>query len=113
MTKNELNAMTGREELTDLAIELLLKQVKPDFIRSAVRAEAAEIEAELKELETQGWAVNRNNVWRANWSKAEELNGWNLTVEQEAAYDAAWTKCSDVEALSFRQRRVNALLANI
>lgn len=111
MTRNELTAMTGNEEQTTFAIELLLKHIQPDFIRSVVRAEAAEIEAELKELEAQGWAVRICGSWRANWGKAEKLNGWNLTPEQEAAYDAASDACGTVEALTYRLNRVTSLTA--
>lgn len=111
MTRNELTAMTGSTEQTDFAIELLLKHIQPDFIRSVVKAEAAEIEAELKELEAQGYALQRNGGWHANWGKAEELNGWNLTPEQEAAYDAASDACGTVEALTYRLNRVTSLTA--
>ena len=111
MTRKELTAMTGTVEQTDFAIELLLKHVKPDFIRGVVRAEAAEIEAELKALEAQGWAIRVRNSWSANWAAAEKLNGWNLTEEQEAAYDAAWEACSKVEGLTYRLNRVTSLTA--
>lgn len=111
MTRKELTAMTGTVEQTDFAIELLLKHVQPDFIRSVVKAEAAEIEAELKELETQGWARRIRGSWSADWAKAEKLNGWNLTEEQEAAYDAAWMACSRVEGLTYQLNRVTSLTA--
>lgn len=111
MTRKELTAMTGTTEQTDFAIELLLKHIQPDFIRSVVKAEAAEIEAELKELEAQGWAIQIRGSWRADWGKAEKLNGYNLTPEQEMEYDAAWFKCSDVENLAYRLNRVTSLTA--
>lgn len=111
MTRNELIAMTGSEERADFAIDILLKQVQPDFVRSAIKAEQAEIKAELEALELEGWAVNSRGSWSANWCKAEKLNGYNLTPEQEAAYDAAWFKCSDVEALTYRLNRVTSLTA--
>lgn len=112
MTRNELTAMTGNEEQTTYAIELLLKHIKPDFIRSVVKAEAAEITAELKELEAEGYAIQeRNGSWSVNWAKAEKLNGWNLTPEQEAAYDAARDACGTVEALIYRLNRTTSLTA--
>ena len=111
MTRKELTAMTGTVEQTDFAIELLLKHIQPGFIRSVVKAEAAEIEAELKELEAQGWAIQIRGSWAANWGKAEKLNGWNLSPEQGAAYDAAWEACSRVEALAYRLNRVTSLTA--
>ena len=111
MTRKELTAMTGTVEQTDFAIELLLKHIQPDFIRSVVKAEAAEIEAELKELGAQGWAVQTRGSWRADWNAADKLNGWNLTEEQEAAHTAAWEACSRVEALAYRLNRVTSLTA--
>jgi hypothetical protein len=111
MTRKELTAMTGSVEQTDYAIEILLKHIRPDFIRSVVKAEAAEIEAELKELEAQGWVWWANGYRNARWSKAEELNGWDLTPEQQAAYDEAYRKCSRVEALLYRLNRVTSLTA--
>lgn len=111
MTRKELTAMTGTVEQTDFAIELLLKHIKPDFICSVVKAEAAEIEAELKELEAQGWARRIRGSWSAEWAKAAKLNGYNLTEEQEDAYNAAWFKCSDVEKLAYQLNRVVSLTA--
>ena len=111
MTRKELTAMTGTVEQTDFAIEILLKHIKPDFIRSVVKAEAAEIEAELRALAMEGWACWRNGGWHANWGKAEKLNGFNLSPEQEAAYDAAWEACSRVEALTYQLNRVTSLTA--
>jgi hypothetical protein len=113
MTRNELTTMTGSTDRADFAIEILLKQVQPDFIRYAVRAEAAEINSELKDLERAGWVVKVNGSRSVNWAKAEKLNGWNLTEEQEAAYDAAWHKCAEADHLIGRLNRVMSLLAKM
>lgn len=111
MTRKELTAMTGTVEQTDYAIEILLKHVKPAFIRSVIQAEAAEIDEQLNALEAQGWVWRANGFRNASWSKAENLNGWDLTPEQQAAYDEAYRKCSQVEALLYRYNRVTSMLA--
>lgn len=113
MTRNELTTMTGSTERADFAIEILLKQVQPGFIRSAIRAEGAEIEEQLDALMLEGWAYKANGTWAPCWGKAEKLNGWNLTEEQEAAYDAAWHKCAEVDHLIGRLNRVRSLLARM
>ena len=111
MTRKELTTMTGSVEQTDFAIEILLKHVKRDFVCSVIRAEAAEINEQLNALEAEGWVWRANGFRNASWSKAEKLNGWDLTPEQEAAYDEAYRKCSEVEALLYQYNRVTSLLA--
>lgn len=113
MTRKELTALTGSVDQTDLAIELLLKHTKPALIRSAIRAEKVDLEAELTLLVAAGYVVNVNHSYSVNWARPEELNGWNLTPEQEAAYDAAYLKCSKAEALLYQRNRVTSLLAKI
>lgn len=111
MTREELTEMTGSAEQADFAIQILLKQVQPDFIRYAARAEAAEINSELKDLERSGWIYNNNGTRHVNWFKAQKLNGFNMTKEQEDAYMEAWCKCCNAGALIIRYNRVMSLLA--
>lgn len=111
MEKSELIQMTGSEEQANYAMKILLKQVKPEFVHSVIKAELAEIEAEIKALEAEGYVVMVNGSYSANWGKAMALDGWNLSPEQEAAFDAAWNKCSKVEALLYRRNRTISLIA--
>ena len=113
MTREELDAITGSTAQTDLVIDLLLKQVKPAFIRSIVRAEAVEVNKQLLTLTKEGWACWTNGHIDANWGQAEKLNGLRLTPEQEAAYEAAADKCCEVERLSYYRNRLTSLEARI
>ncbi|MGN0999734.1 MAG: hypothetical protein ACI4PO_09300 [Faecousia sp.] len=111
MTINEMTERFGSEENADYVTGILIKNVKPDFIRLALRAEVAEIEAELKTMEQDGWIYSCNGTRHVNWAKADKLNGWNLPPEQEAAYDEARKKCNDASALLYRLNRTTSMLA--
>ena len=96
MTKYEITTATGSEEQANLAIGILLKHTKRELLISAIRAEEAALLEELRSLEAEGYACQVNGHFQACWGAAEKLNGYNLTKEQEAAYWAAWEKCSQV-----------------
>lgn len=111
MTMQELITMTGSEEQADYALRVLLAHVKPAMIHAAVKAELDGINREIKALEAEGYAYTCNGMQHANWRKAEELNGWTLTPDQQAAYDAAIAKCQQVEHLLYRRNRTTDLIA--
>lgn len=111
MTKQELIEMTGSEEQADYAMQILLKHIKPAFIRAAINAEINSINKEIEALKEEGYAYSGNGYDHASWSKAESLNGWNLTPEQQAAYDAARAKCQQVEHLLYTRNRTTSMIA--
>ena len=111
MTKAELIKMTGSEEQANYALELLLKSVKPAMIRSAVRAELDRIQEEIEALKAEGIICYYNQTYHVNWGSADRLNGWDLTEEQQAAYDAAWRKCAAADALLYKRNRTESLIA--
>lgn len=111
MTKQELVKMTGSEEQAEYAMEILLKHIKPDMIRLAVKAELDSINKEIEVLKDEGYAVTCNGHESVCWSKAEKLNGWDLSPEQQAAYDAAYDKCVQVDRLLYRRNRTTDLIA--
>ncbi len=53
MTKEELVKMVGTEEQADYAMEIILSQVKKDFVKSAIKAKIAEVESRMNELEAE------------------------------------------------------------
>ena len=111
MTKIELIQMTGSEEQATYAMHILLNNVKPEFVRMAIKAELASINNEIVGLEAEGYICRANGDYHVNWCKAEHLNGWHLTAEQEAAYEAAYAKCQQADHLLYRRNRTASLLA--
>lgn len=111
MTMNELIQMTGSEEQANYALQILLGSVKPAMIRSAVRAELDRIQAEIDAMKAEGVIYSCNGYEHVSWNYADKLNGWDLTEEQQAAYDAARKKCAEADALLYRRNRTVSLIA--
>lgn len=111
MTKSELVTMTGSEEQANYALEILLSQVKADFVRMAVNAELKSINAQIKEFQTAGYLVYCNGIYSVNWGKVHKLDGWHLTEEQEAERDKAYAKCQAADSLLYRRNRTLSLIA--
>lgn len=111
MTREELVKMTGSEEQADYALELVLKQVTQSFVTSCVKAEENALEAQIKAELEAGYIWKNNGSYAVSWSKAMELNGWNLTEEQQRAYDEASDRCSYCDVLLYRLNRTVSLRA--
>lgn len=111
MTRKELIEMCGSEEQANLAIDILLKDVKPALVVSSIRAEIAEAEAQIKEYKDSGFIHTCNGMEHVAWSKAEELNGYHLSEEQERQYNDACDKCNEAEALLCRRNRLVSMIA--
>jgi len=111
MTMQELITMTGSQDQADFALHILLKHVKPAMIHAAVKAELDTINREIKALEAEGYIYTCNGMQHVCWRKAEELNRWEFTPEQQAAYDAACAKCSRAEYLLYLRNRTTDLIA--
>lgn len=111
MTKQELISMVGNEEQANFALEIVLKNLQPAFIKSVVGLELKEINREIQTMKDAGFIVTRNGHDSVNWGAAERLNGWNLSEEQQAAYDAARLKCEACNDLLYRKNRTTSLLA--
>lgn len=111
MTRKELINMMGNEEQADFALDLVLKNLQPAFIRTVIELELKEVAQEIQALKDDGFIVACNGHDSVNWGAAERLNGWNLSDEQQATYDAARAKCEASDALLYRKNRVTSLLA--
>lgn len=116
MTMQELIKMTGSEEQAQYVLEILLKNVKHDFVEMAVKAEIKEIEAKAKQYEEDGVIYNANGTRRVNWSAPYKAYGdepgaaWNATAEQEEAFERIQKACQDAEALLYRRNRTVSLI---
>ena len=91
MTKQELIKMVGSEVQADYALEIILKNLKPSFIRTVVQTELNEVDREINTMEMAGYIVTANGQKRVNWGKAMKLVGWNLSEEQQAEYEEVYT----------------------
>ena len=111
MTKQELINMVGNEDQASYTMDLVLKNLQPAFIKSVVSLELKEINQEIQTMKDAGFIVTRNGHDSVNWGMAERLNGWNLSEEQQAAYDAARSKCEVCSSLLYRKNRTTSLLA--
>lgn len=110
MTMNELIKMTGSEEQANYAMKILLGSVKPALVRSAIRAELDRIQKEIDMLKEEGVICYYNGHYHVNWY-CDDLRGWDMTEEQQAAYDAARRKCEQADALLYTRNRTQSLIA--
>lgn len=111
MTKQELINMVGNEDQASYALDLVLKNLKPAFIKSIVDLELKEINKEIQAMKDAGFIVTCNGHDSVNWGAAEQLNGWNLSEEQQLKYDEAWAKCTACNDLLYRRNRTTSLVA--
>ena len=111
MTKQELIKMVGSEEQAEYTLEIILKNLKPDFIRAVVQTELNEVDREINTMETDGYIVTVNGQKRVNWGKAMKLDGWNLSAEQQAEYEEAYKKCANCDSLLYKRNRLTSLIA--
>lgn len=111
MTKQELIRIMGSEEQAEYTLEIILKNLKPDFIRTVVQTELNEVDREINAMETDEYIVIANGQKHVNWGKAMELDGWNLSEEQQAEYDEAYKKCAACDSLLYTRNRLTSLIA--
>lgn len=111
MTKQELIKMVGSEEQANYAMEIVLKNLRPDFIRSVVRLELKSIDQEIQSMKDAGFIVTNNGYDSVNWSKSMRLNGFNISEEQQAEYDKAYKMCSMCDSLLYKKNRTSSLIA--
>ena len=111
MTKQELISVVGNEEQANFALEIVLKNLQPAFIKSVVDLELKEINREIQTMKDAGFIVTCNGHDSVNWGAAERLDGWNLSDDRQAAYDEAREKCEACDALLYRKNRTTSLLA--
>lgn len=111
MTRKELIEMCGSEDQANLAMEMLLKNVKPAFVVSSIRAEIAEAEATINEYKASGFIYTCNGMEHVAWGKANELCGLHLSEEEERQYTDACKKCNEAEALLYRRNRLVSMIA--
>ena len=70
MTKQELIEMVGNEEQVNYALEIVLKNLQPGFIRTVVNLELKAIGEEIQKMKDAGFIVTNNGHDRVNWGKA-------------------------------------------
>lgn len=115
MNKQELLKMTGNEEQFELTLEILLNQIKPEFVIMSIKAELSDIEEQLKNAEKENLIVKTNGVLSVNWKKEyEPLNGdtvWKATDEQKNEMNIIREKLHKVDSLIYRRNRVLSLIS--
>jgi hypothetical protein len=117
MTKQELIKMAGNEDQAEYAISVLLKNVKPEFVRICMKNELERVKEEIKKYMAQGYIVIGNEHYRVDWGKPERpfqnrKPGWgfHITPEEEKILNEGKQKCRDAEFLIYEQNRLNSWL---
>ena len=68
MTKAELIEMVGTEEQADYVMEIILGQVKKDFVKSVIKSKLADTESKMAELEAEDIIYTENGTKKVNWN---------------------------------------------
>ncbi len=74
MTKKELVEMVGTEEQADYAMEIILSQVKKDFVKRAIEGKISEVENRMNELEVEDIIYTANGFKKVNWNPNKDSN---------------------------------------
>lgn len=77
MTKAELIEMVGTEEQADYVMEIILSQVKKDFVKSTIKSKLADTENKIKELETEGFIYTNNGTKKVDWNPNKDREKQN------------------------------------
>lgn len=77
MTKKELITMVGSKEQADYAMDIVLSQVKKEFVRSAIKSKLAEVEKQMEVLSTEGILYVANGTYHVNWNDDKDRNKQN------------------------------------
>lgn len=77
MTKKELITMVGSKEQADYAMDIVLSQVKKEFVRSAIKSKLAEVESQMEVLRTEGILYVANGTYHVNWNDDKDRNKQN------------------------------------
>lgn len=72
MTKTELIEMVGSEEQADYAMEIILNQLKKDFIKNAIKSKLTDTENKMAELETEDIIYTENGTKKVNWNPSKD-----------------------------------------
>ena len=92
MTRKELVEMTGSEEQANYALEIMLKQLKPEFISSCVKAELSDVNAKISELKSKDIIYAANGSEHVNWGAGSD-------------------DCYTADSLLYKRNRVKSLTA--
>ena len=93
MTKQELIEMVGGEEQADFALEIVLKNLKKDFVRQCIAAEVKQIEDKIGGYEAEGVIYRANGAKHVDWGRDEQ------------------SKCYDASSVLYKRNRTMSLLA--
>lgn len=77
MTKAELIEMVGTEEQADYVMEIILGQVKKDFVKSVIKSKLADTESKMIELETEGFIYTNNGTKKVDWNPSKDREKQN------------------------------------
>lgn len=74
--------MTGEGiEDTDYVIDIILKQIKPGFVKSAIKAELEETEAEIKAMKDEDIISVTNGMLHAYWDPNMDIAKYHRANE--------------------------------
>lgn len=117
MTREELLTMCGSNDQTDYAIQLVLKNVKREFVVMCIKAELSEIQEEIDRLVGKGIICQVNGSYQVDWGVPERVYGdepgaaWKATEEQDAEHDRLQELCVTAQTVLWRRNRTIDLIA--
>ena len=97
MTKAELIEMVGTEEQADYVMEIILGQVKKDFVKSVIKSKLADTESKMTELETEGFIYTNNGTKKVDWNPNKDRE------KQEKANSLIYIRNRLTSMLAYRQ----------
>lgn len=117
MTKQEFIKMAGNEDQAEYAMMILLKNIKPEFMRMCMDLELKEVEIKIKKYEELGYIYYCNQHYSVNWCKPDEPFKdrevgwkWNITDEERYQIEKCEDMCRDAERLLQKRNRINTWL---
>ena len=98
MTRKELVEMVGSEEQANYAMDIILKNLKSEFVRMCIKSEINQINEELASLEHQGIICTNNGTRNVDWNPNR--------------YGDDMTPAYDANALLYNLNRTTSLIAS-
>lgn len=116
MTRQELVEMVGNEDQANLALELLLKSVRPAMIKTIIHAEIESVNKKLDEYREADFVSHYNGSDHVNWmmeNKPYEDAGctvFNAPVSVNAQSEFNRKLCEEAEALLYSRNRLTSMI---
>lgn len=91
---------------SEFVFGLVLKRLTGNFITKCIKLELESVNKQISEMKDADNIYTVNGIDKVNWSKYENLLGWDRTDEEQAVADRVRKTLSNCENLLYTRNRL-------